>query len=340
MAMRFFRLAALIEAIVVLVMFSAGTALAGGRVALVIGNSSYRAVAQLPNPARDADAMAQLFKDAGFDSVALERNADIVQFKRALRSFEESADQADIAVVYYSGHGLEIGGTNYLIPIDARLASADVADNEAISLDRVISAADGARKFRVIILDAGRDNPFAGATRPPEPVKRSLNSRLDVSSGGTLIAFAAKAGAVAEDGDGPHSPYTAALLKHLTLLGLDIRLAFGRIRQDVMVATGNRQEPWVYGSLGGGKYALVPTGDDVGREAPLDEIKASYELCEKIGTMRAWQVFLDTYKTGFYADLARAQLARLLEQAPKVTPDPPGDPKVTPVSPNAAAPGR
>jgi hypothetical protein len=339
MAMRFFRLAALIEAAVVLVMVSTGMASAGGRVALVIGNSSYRAVAQLPNPARDADAMAQLFRDAGFDSVALERNADIVQFKRALRSFEESADQADIAVVYYSGHGLEIGGTNYLIPIDARLASADVADNEAIPLDRVISAADGARRFRVIILDAGRDNPFSGATRQPEPVKRSLNSRLDVPSGGTLIAFAAKAGAVAEDGDGPHSPYTAALLKHLTLPGLDIRLAFGRIRQDVMLATGNRQEPWVYGSLGDGKYALVPTGD-LAREAPLDEIKASYELCEKIGTMRAWQVFLDTYKTGFYADLARAQLARLSEQAPNVTPDPPGEVKVAPVSPNAVAPAR
>jgi uncharacterized caspase-like protein len=285
-------------------------------VALVVGNSNYASVPKLPNPSRDANSVAQLFRDAGFDSVDVVLNVGNLEFKRAIRKFEVDADRADIAVVYYAGHGLEIGGTNYLIPVDARLASDRDAEDEAIPLERMVSSADGANKLRVIILDACRDNPFTTLMRRDRKgVNRVVASGLgkaEPTSIDTLIAYAAKAGSTAEDGDGQHSPFTSAILKHLTIPGLDIRLAFGRVRDEVMRTTGARQEPFVYGSLGGGNISLVPAPKV--QEASASDIKADYDLVAKIGTLRAWEVFLGTYKTGFYADLARVQVANLTEQ--------------------------
>jgi hypothetical protein len=122
-----------------------------------------------------------------------------------------------------------------------------------------------------------------------------------------LIAYAAKAGSVAEDGTGQHSPFAVALLKHLSVPGLDVRFAFGRVKDDVMKATGNKQEPFVYGSLGGDAISLVPAP-----KAPsVSDAKNTYEMVERIGTKKAWEVFLSSHKEGFYADLARAQLQKL-----------------------------
>lgn len=293
-------------------------AFAERRVALVVGNSTYQSVPQLPNPSRDAASVAKMFRDAGFDTVETLNNVGNLEFKRAIRKFEATADQADIAVVYYAGHGLEIGGTNYLIPVDARLASDRDAEDEAIPLERLVSSADGAKRLRLIILDACRDNPFVSTMRRE---RRNLATRA-VSSGlgkveptmtDTLIAYAAKAGSTADDGDSDHSPFTTSILKNLTVPGLDIRLAFGRVRDEVLKSTGNRQEPYVYGALGGGTISLVPA-PAVPREAPVSDVKADYELVQKIGTRRAWEVFLATHPTGFYADLARAQIEALNAQ--------------------------
>src|ERR1043166_2028700 len=135
-------------------------ALADKRVALVIGNSGYQHAPALPNPARDAKAMVSMFEKAGFDVVTTQYDAGNLQFKRAIRQFEDAASEADIAVIYYAGHGIEIHGSNYLIPIDAKLASDRDADDEAITLDRLVEAADGAKRLRLVILDACRDNPF------------------------------------------------------------------------------------------------------------------------------------------------------------------------------------
>lgn len=293
-------------------------AFAERRVALVVGNSLYQSVPQLPNPSRDANSVAQMFRDAGFDSVETLNNAGNLEFKRAIRKFEATADQSDIAVVYYAGHGLEIAGTNYLIPVDARLASDRDADDEAIHLERLVSSADGAKRLRLIILDACRDNPFVGTMR-----RERRNMATRAVSGGlgkveptmtdTLIAYAAKAGSTADDGDGDHSPFTTAVLKNLTVPGLDIRLAFGRVRDEVLKSTGNRQEPYVYGALGGGTISLVPA-PAVPKEAPVSDVKADYDLVQKIGTRRAWEVFLSTHPTGFYAELARAQMEALASQ--------------------------
>jgi Caspase domain len=296
------------------------------RVALIVGNSTYQTVPQLPNPSRDASAVAKMFRDAGFDSVDVQLNVGNLEFKRSIRKFEALADHADIAVVYYAGHGLEIGGTNYLIPVDARLASDRDADDEAIPLERLVSSADGAKRLRLIILDACRDNPFISIMRRERKVaSRAVVAglgKVEPTSTDTLIAYAAKAGSTADDGDGDHSPFTTSLLKNLTVPGLDVRLAFGRVRDEVLKITGNRQEPFVYGSLGGGNISLVPP-PVVPRETPVGDIKTDYELVEKVGTARAWQVFLATHPNGFYADLARAQIERLSPQLASLQPSAP-----------------
>ena len=282
------------------------------RVALIIGNSAYRNVAKLPNPERDAAAMAKLFQNAGFETVVTATDVGNLDFKRAVRKFEDATIDAAIAVVFYAGHGIEVGGVNYLVPVDARLASDRDAQDEAITLDRLVEAVDGAKRLRLIIIDACRDNPFV-ATMKRRTASRGVSSglgKVEPAGTDTLIAYAAKAGSTAEDGDGVNSPFTTALLDNLTAPGLDVRLAFGRVRDQVMKITDRRQEPFVYGSLGGGNISLVPAPEKP-KEPEVAQVKTDYELVAAIGSKKAWEVFLGTYKTGFYSDLARAQLAKL-----------------------------
>jgi uncharacterized caspase-like protein len=170
MIRRLASMAAVIGGAILSMVLAPDAAWAEKRVALIVGNSTYQTVPQLPNPSRDATSVAKMFRDAGFDYVEVALNVGNLEFKRSIRKFEATADQADIAVVYYAGHGLEIGGINYLIPVDARLASDRDADDEAIPLERLVSSADGAKRLRLIILDACRDNPFvtsmARSSRP------------------------------------------------------------------------------------------------------------------------------------------------------------------------------
>jgi uncharacterized caspase-like protein len=287
------------------------------RVALVIGNSSYRNVAMLPNPEQDAASIAKLFKEAGFDTVIAENNVANLDFKRAIRRFTEIATDADIAVVYYAGHGIEINGTNYLIPVDALLARDSDAQDEAISLDRLIESVEGAKRLRLIILDACRDNPFSKRIKRMIAV-RSISpglGKIEPTGSDTLIAYAAKAGSTAEDGDGAHSPFTTALLTNLATPGLDVRLAFGRVRDQVMKMTRNRQEPFVYGSLGGKTVALVEEQRRVAQAAPAADTSArsDYEFAERIGTKEAWRAFLAEHGNTFYGKLARAALDKLTD---------------------------
>ena len=290
---------------------SADPALADKRVALVIGMSKYQQVPKLTNPVRDADAMAALFKKAGFDVVDNERDLGISDLRRVIREFSEVSRDADISVVYYAGHGIEVDGTNYLVPADAKLLSDFDVEDETVSLDRVLKALDPARRLKLVILDACRDNPFA------KTMKRSIASRsigrglakIEPAMSDTLVAYAAKAGAVASDGDGDNSPFATALVKYIAEPGLDLRLAFGRVRDDVLKSTGNRQEPFVYGSLGGETMALVPqVAKPVDPEA---EARIDYELAAQIGTREAWDSFLASHPTGLYANLARAQNGKL-----------------------------
>src|SRR3984957_445138 len=135
-------------------------ALAEKRVALVIGNSAYRNVSRLANPANDSAAIAAMFKSAGFDVVELKRDLTVAEMRRALRDFSDTVRDADVAIVYYAGHGIEIDGTNYIIPIDATLERDIDAFDEAIPLDRILTVIEPARELRLVIMDACRDNPF------------------------------------------------------------------------------------------------------------------------------------------------------------------------------------
>jgi uncharacterized caspase-like protein len=146
-------------------------AFAEKRVALVLGNSAYQNVAPLANPVNDGAVMAATLKDAGFDIVDYRRDLPAAETRRAVRDFADSARDADIAVVYYPGHGIEMEGANYLIPVDARLERDTDVYDEAFSLDRILIAVEPVRKLRLIILDACRDNPFA------KSMKRTVASR-------------------------------------------------------------------------------------------------------------------------------------------------------------------
>jgi uncharacterized caspase-like protein len=293
-----------------------GHAMALRRVALVVGNAKYEYADRLANTVNDATAVAALLNNAGFDIVDLRRDVGVVEFKRALREFLAAASDADITVVYYSGHGFEIGGVNYLIPVDAQLASDYDVEDETIALDRVIEATRPAKQLSLIILDACRDNPFLRAPAPAM-AKRAIANRLIgvVPTGAdTLIAYAAKAGSVSFDGGGANSPFTTALVKYIAQPGLDIRIAFGKVRDDVLANTGGQQEPFVYGSLGGGVISLVPAPAELPTASPQaagDSMAADYAMAERVGSPQAWQAFLAAHNSGYYASLARAQLTKL-----------------------------
>ena len=294
---------------------------AAKRVALVIGNSAYQNVALLPNPVNDGAVIAATLKGAGFDVVDSRHDLSASEMRRALRDFADRAHDADIALVYYAGHGMEVDGTNYLIPVDAKLErDADVYD-EALSLDRVLVSIEPAKQLRLVILDACRDNPFA------KSMKRTLASRaigrglaqIEPTNPNTLIAYSAKAGSTAMDGDSKNSPFTIALSKHLTKPGLDVRRAFGFVRDDVLKTTSNRQEPFVYGSLGGEDLPLVPAAAPaVSAPNSQAEIRRDYELALQVGNRDALNVFLAQYPDGFYANLAKIQLAKIAAEDVRV----------------------
>jgi caspase domain-containing protein len=325
-------------------LFAGGEAFADKRVALVIGNSSYAHAPALDNPVNDATAVSVMLKSAGFQVVETRNNLDLAAMGRVIRDFATMTYDADVAVVFYAGHGIEVDGVNYLIPTDAKLATDIDVEYEAMPLDRVLRVLEPARSLRLVMLDACRDNPFV------RTMKRTMASRavgrglagVEPTGSNTLIAFAAKAGSTAQDGEGAHSPFTSALLKHLIAPGLDLRIAFGKVRDEVLAVTGARQEPHVYGSLGGTTIALVPAETSLGAAAGAapspaaaggltNEIGRDYELAMRVGTREALDAFLATHPSGFYADLARAQRTKLLAAVPPTAPATAPAPAAAPV---------
>jgi uncharacterized caspase-like protein len=292
-----------------------GSAHAEKRVALVIGNSAYKSVPKLTNPVNDAGLVGGMFKKAGFDTVDIKLDLSVVDMRKALRDFGAKAREADVAVVYYAGHGIELDGSNYLIPTDAMLETdTDVLD-ETFPLERVLFAIEPAKQLRLVILDACRDNPFA-KTMKRTVASRSIGrglAKVEPTSPNTMIAFAAKAGSTASDGDSGNSPFATALADHLPKPGLDLRKAFGFVRDDVLKNTSYKQEPYVYGSLGGDDLALVPAKPvQAGPQAnPQDAIRRDYELALQLGTRDGWSAFLAQYPDGFYANLAKGQLNKI-----------------------------
>lgn len=250
-------------------MVKATAARQGRRAALVIGNSAYKSVAPLENPRRDAEKIAGALRAIGFDSVTLAIDVTREKMVEALRTFAAAADKSDWAMVYYAGHGIEVSGVNYLIPVDARLASGRDALFEAMPLDQVMAAIDGAKKLKLVMLDACRDNPFANSAAPapvaaaPVPASneeatrgaktRSVGRGLGEVKvqGASLVVYAAKHGETALDGEGEDSPFAVAVVQRIATPGVEINKLFRLVRDDVMEATAGRQEPYTYGSLPG-----------------------------------------------------------------------------------------
>lgn len=312
--------------LILAVLGTASTALAQKRVALVIGNSTYAKVARLDNPKNDAAAMEAMFKAAAFTSVVRLNDLDVTAMRRALRDFSDSVQDADIAVVFYAGHGIEVAGVNYLIPIDAVLERDIDVQDEAVSLDRINQVLEPVKRLRLIILDACRDNPFARSMRRTMATRsvRSGYGEIDERSlpPNTLVAYAQRAGFTADDGVGSsNSPYTTALIKHLPTPGLDIELALRRVRDEVLRATKNKQEPFKYGSLGGAEIALIakPTEAQLPKieptaSSPLGQAAAEWNTLRTKTDIAELDAFAKRHQGTYFADLARARIDELKKQ--------------------------
>ena len=257
----------MIAKIIICVLFVAvqlGAALAGERVALVIGNSKYAHTSKLANPANDARAIADALEDIGFEVLSgIDLGHDTMRSK--LQDFLNKASKARISLLFYAGHGIQVNGQNYLIPVDAKLSSASDLNFGTVELNRVLASLDDPTRANIIILDACRNNPmarsFASKTRSAS-VGTGLAGYTSLGTG-SLIAFATAPGKVAADGLGKNSPFTMSLIKHLRTPGLEVRQMLTRVRNEVAKLTGDKQIPWDNSSLRGDVYLTGKIEADV-----------------------------------------------------------------------------
>jgi len=247
-----------IAALAIFMLAAGSGARAETRVALVIGNGDYVHANALPNPPNDASDVADSLERLGF-SVTRVLNGTYDDLRRAIRSFNSRVQGADIGLIYFAGHGMELAGDNWLIPVDADLKSdLDVA-NDAVSLKTLMQSVSRAGGLGLVILDACRDNPFA-AKMSRSKLTRSVTrgfAKVEPTTN-VLVAYAAKDGTTAKDGDRRNSPYTTALLRNLEVPGLEISYMFRNVRDEVMASTHRAQQPFVYGSLSSKAVYLKP----------------------------------------------------------------------------------
>ncbi len=222
------------------------------KVALIVGNGAYKNVQKLDNPPRDAKLIADTFRGLGFQTVTLAPDLTRDRFFAALREFGSQAEKADWAVVYYAGHGMEIGGINYLIPVDAKLAADHDAETQAVALEQVIAAVGGARKLRLVLLDACRDNPFENTMQRTIALKLVNKGLSNIEpEAGFMVVYAAKHGETALDGDSFNSPFATVLARVIKEPRIEVRKLFDIVRDDVWKVTNRTQQPFTYGSLPG-----------------------------------------------------------------------------------------
>jgi tetratricopeptide (TPR) repeat protein len=219
------------------------------KVALIIGNGAYKNVQQLENPPRDARLIASTFRELGFATVTLAPDLSRDKFFAALHEFGAEAEKSDWAVIYYAGHGMEVGGVNYLIPTDAKLAADRDAETQAVALEQVIAAVSGARKLRLVLLDACRDNPFEKTMQHTIALKLVSKGFSNIEpEAGFMVVYAAKHGETALDGEGQDSPFATMLARDIKEPEVEVRKLFDIVRDDVWNATRHRQQPFIYGS--------------------------------------------------------------------------------------------
>ena len=312
--------------VLMLGLIAATSAHAEPRVALVIGNSNYQGdMPVLPNPERDAKLMARTLKELGFDVIDME-NATQDQLKQAISDFGNrlaAAGRDATGLFFYAGHGIQVNGENYLIPIDAKLEKEADADLNAVKVSSVQSQmtfADNA--VNVIVLDACRDNPLKGSSRG---VKRGL-AEIDAVNG-MFVAYSTSPGDTAADGDGANSPYTAALAQALKEPGLSIGDVFQEVRSKVLAETGNTQRPWDSSSLTGRFYfkagdatqtasltpppAAAPAAAPAVQDDSLAKEKTYWESVKDSDDPDQIQLYLNRYPKGYFVELANAKIDQL-----------------------------
>jgi hypothetical protein len=289
------------------------------RLALVIGNSKYLSANAVPNAVNDARLMARALRDIGFvvaDGFDLSR----ASMERQIREFLHKSAAARVALFFYAGHGLQVDGRNYLLPVDANLEAASDLDFETIGLDNILGSLDGVSRTNIIILDACRNNPFAQRLASRFGVARSVTILSGLAGysnlgTGTLIAFSTAPGAVALDGNGSNSPFTKALARHVRTPGLEVRQMLTRVRADVAAETGGRQIPWDNSSLLGEVYLAGAGKPEPQRlEASLAAPAADVLLWDAIKSMAVatvFEEFANRFPTSPHAQEARARADEL-----------------------------
>jgi hypothetical protein len=315
---------------------TANAARADRRVAFVVGNGAYKNVAQLPNPPIDAKAMAAVLRNVGFEVVEganLTRDA----MTEKLLDFGKKAQGADVAVFFYAGHGIAIGGTNYLLPIDADIKSEmDVKLGAAINIDLTLDQTMSDAKVKLVFLDACRDNPFAAKIKSNSPTRSvSVQAGLaEMKSGeGTLIAFATGPGQTALDGQGgTNSPFTRALIDHITKPGIEIQQAMTEVRAQVNEETNKGQLPWGHTNLIGSVYlnpaaapaenaAATPAGAPAAVTAKSGNSDVELEFWRSVkesNKPEELNAYVSAYPNGQFKSLALARIAAI-ESGPSTT---------------------
>nr|WP_246337379.1 caspase family protein [Azospirillum oleiclasticum] len=309
-------------------------ATAGDRVALVVGNGDYRHATPLLNPPNDAKLMASTLDDAGFDLIGGKPLIDLSRedLEKAVREFGQRIRGASAAVFFYAGHGIQMNGTNYLVPVTAKVASEADVRYELVDVGLVLDAMDGNdRRMNIVVLDACRNNPFGGRGM------RSASSGLAQmqAPAGTVIGYATQPGALAADGDGRNSPYTAALAEAMRRPGSTVFDVFNNVGVQVMRKTGGSQQPWFSTSpLDGEFHFFAPTG--AAKPPPpgpaADREVAFWNSIKDSADPTLFKAYLEQFPGGTFRSLAESRLRTL-------TPIPAAPQPATPVpAPAPAAP--
>jgi hypothetical protein len=289
------------------------------RVALVVGNGAYRYVPALRNAPLDAADMTAKLRALGFETFG-GTDLDRVTLVKALVAFGRAAERADVAAVFYAGHGVQVNGQNYLVPVDAQVEYEAELDVSLVPLELAMQQLRRGSRINIVMLDACRDNPFAAnlsrtmGTRAVGALGRGL-SRVPAVSG-TFVAYATQPDNVALDGDGRNSPFTAALLKHIEKPGLSISDLMIEVRNDVMQATNGKQVPWDSSSLTG-RFTFKIEGEvTITPEKNASEEMLFWQSVKDSRTAAEIEAYLKRYPAGVFADLARARLAELSRPPP------------------------
>ena len=326
------------------------------RVALVIGNSNYAHTSPLANPRNDAEALAEKLRTLGFTTIE-GYDLGIVEMKQKTREFARAVQSADISLFFYAGHGIQVDGKNYLVPVDAQMSDELAIDFEAFPIDMITRQMTYSKGANLIILDACRDNPFESLSRPgPGGATRSIATRglgemqVTDTGVGTGIVFATSPGDVAEDGEGNHSPFTEALLTHIGTPNVPFTSVMTSVTGDVYASTNQRQRPWFNQSFTGEVIlhaAAVPSAPVAARvlAAPLqpgpdrdaEDERFMFEIARGSDYVEDYRVYLEFYPDGRFARFAEIAIARLTREvglAPSATRT--ATPEVTPIAPAPA----